>query len=217
MPSQPLRAGERGTIANGIAARWPECADDRRRPARRRPRPSPRHRHVGRARRRAQRRRLPRAARRVRPGPRREGVPRDHRRPPGLARVRRAARPARQSRRASITPTASPRTRRSPSSARSTTHALVRCVAQTGRMHQVRAHLAHVGSPIAGDTLYGGKPLGDDEGFFLHAAMIAFPFGGEQIRVEAPLPERFKSMRLATAGMELANEAGLDLARRPRR
>ena len=54
-------------------------------------------------------------------------------------------------------------------------------------MHQVRAHLAYVGAPIAGDTLYKGKPLGDDTGFYLHAAVIAFPFGGEQIRIEAPL------------------------------
>jgi 23S rRNA pseudouridine1911/1915/1917 synthase len=71
-------------------------------------------------------------------------------------------------------------------------HALVRCAAQTGRMHQVRAHLAHVGSPIAGDTLYGGKPLGELPGFFLHAAKIAFPLGTEKVVVEAPLPHRFR-------------------------
>ena len=76
-------------------------------------------------------------------------------------------------------------------------HALVRCIAQTGRMHQVRAHLAHVGSPIAGDTLYGGKPLGDDKGFFLHAAKIAFPLGGEKLVVEAPLPHRFRDAVIA--------------------
>jgi len=38
-------------------------------------------------------------------------------------------------------------------------HALVRCIARTGRMHQVRAHLAHVGAPLTGDALYGGAPL----------------------------------------------------------
>jgi 23S rRNA-/tRNA-specific pseudouridylate synthase len=79
-------------------------------------------------------------------------------------------------------------------------HALVRCIAQTGRMHQVRAHLAHVGSPIAGDTLYGGKPLGDDKGFFLHAAKIAFPLGGEKLTAEAPLPHRFREA-LVRAGL----------------
>jgi len=71
------------------------------------------------------------------------------------------------------------------------THALVRCAAQTGRMHQVRAHLAHVGSPITGDTLYGGKPLPGHEGFFLHAASITFPLGTERIRVDAHAPDRF--------------------------
>lgn len=82
----------------------------------------------------------------------------------------------------------------------SATHALVRCAAQTGRMHQVRAHLAYVGAPISGDALYKGKPIGDDTGFYLHAAVIAFPFGGEQIRVEAPLPDRFKAA-LVTSGI----------------
>lgn len=82
----------------------------------------------------------------------------------------------------------------------SATHALVRCSAQTGRMHQVRAHLAYVGAPISGDTLYKGKAIGDDTGFYLHAAVIAFPFGGEQIRVEAPLPDRFKAA-LVTGGI----------------
>ncbi len=71
-------------------------------------------------------------------------------------------------------------------------YALVRCVAQTGRMHQVRAHLAHVGSPIVGDTLYGGKPLDGHPGFFLHAAKVAFPIGSEKVTVEAPLPARFR-------------------------
>jgi 23S rRNA pseudouridine1911/1915/1917 synthase len=79
-------------------------------------------------------------------------------------------------------------------------YALVRCAAQTGRMHQVRAHLAHVGSPIAGDALYKGKPLPGHEGFFLHAAKVAFPLGGEKIVVEAPLPHRFREA-LAAAGL----------------
>ena len=68
------------------------------------------------------------------------------------------------------------------------THALVRCVAQTGRMHQVRAHLAHVGSPILGDTLYGAKT--DEGGFYLHGATIKIPLA-EPLELEAPLPDRF--------------------------
>jgi len=76
-------------------------------------------------------------------------------------------------------------------------HALVRCIARTGRMHQVRAHLAHVGSPIAGDTLYGGAALPEHPGFFLHAASVALPDGP---LIEAPLPARF-SAALAAVGL----------------
>jgi 23S rRNA pseudouridine1911/1915/1917 synthase len=71
-------------------------------------------------------------------------------------------------------------------------HARVRCIARTGRMHQVRAHLAHVGAPITGDVLYGGAPLTDDTGFFLHAISITLPIGREQLVIEAPIPDRFK-------------------------
>jgi 23S rRNA pseudouridine1911/1915/1917 synthase len=78
-------------------------------------------------------------------------------------------------------------------------HALVRCIAQTGRMHQVRAHLAHVGAPITGDTLYGGRPLPGHDGFFLHAATIALPLGADRLVVEAPLPDRFIAALATTA------------------
>jgi 23S rRNA pseudouridine1911/1915/1917 synthase len=79
-------------------------------------------------------------------------------------------------------------------------HALVRCIAQTGRMHQVRAHLAHVDAPIAGDALYGGAPLPGHLGFFLHARSIALPLGGDRLVAEAPLPERFTAA-LAACGL----------------
>ncbi len=70
-------------------------------------------------------------------------------------------------------------------------HALVRCIAQTGRMHQVRAHLANVGSPITGDELYGGAALEGHPGFFLHGARIELPVGSERIVIDVPLPDRF--------------------------
>lgn len=60
----------------------------------------------------------------------------------------------------------------------------------TGRTHQIRVHMASVGHPIAGDTLYGAKtqPYGR---FFLHAWRIIFrsPSTGERIHMEAPLPK----------------------------
>jgi 23S rRNA pseudouridine1911/1915/1917 synthase len=61
---------------------------------------------------------------------------------------------------------------------------LLRCHAATGRMHQVRAHLAHCGAPIVGDELYGGRPFPGLLGFFLHASRISF----RGRIVEAPLP-----------------------------
>jgi 23S rRNA pseudouridine1911/1915/1917 synthase len=78
-------------------------------------------------------------------------------------------------------------------------HALVRCIAQTGRMHQVRAHLAHLGAPITGDVLYGGAPLHGHDGFFLHAASITLPLGADRLVAEAPLPARFHGALAACA------------------
>ena len=82
----------------------------------------------------------------------------------------------------------------------SPTHALVNCVAQTGRMHQVRAHLAHVGAPITGDALDGGAPLPGHDGFFLHAASITLPLGRERLIADAPMPVRF-TRALAACGL----------------
>ncbi len=65
---------------------------------------------------------------------------------------------------------------------------LLRCTATTGRMHQVRAHLAHVGAPLVGDTQYGGHEFAGLVGFFLHAAVVRFPGPHGRITVEAPLP-----------------------------
>lgn len=79
-------------------------------------------------------------------------------------------------------------------------HALVRCTAQTGRMHQIRAHLAHVGSPIAGDARYGGKPISDHPGFFLHAATLSANWNNQSLVVIAPIPDRF-TRALAAVGL----------------
>ena len=57
-----------------------------------------------------------------------------------------------------------------------------------------------IGAPISGDRLYGGKDITGTSGFFLHGASIAFPFAGETIAVEAPLPARFTAA-LAAVGL----------------
>jgi 23S rRNA pseudouridine1911/1915/1917 synthase len=70
-------------------------------------------------------------------------------------------------------------------------HTLLRVRIVTGVMHQIRAHLAHLGHPVVGDVLYGGEAAAVT-GFrrhFLHAALLVFerPEGG-RARVESPLP-----------------------------
>jgi 23S rRNA pseudouridine1911/1915/1917 synthase len=58
----------------------------------------------------------------------------------------------------------------------------------TGRTHQIRAHLASIRHPVAGDKLYGAQIA---ERIFLHAWRIRFdsPAAGERVTVEAPLPK----------------------------
>jgi 23S rRNA pseudouridine1911/1915/1917 synthase len=68
---------------------------------------------------------------------------------------------------------------------------LVRVRLETGRTHQIRAHLAAIGHPLAGDRAYGGRRVLGLERQFLHSARIAFPYSGsaEAIEQTSPLPE----------------------------
>ncbi len=60
----------------------------------------------------------------------------------------------------------------------------------TGRTHQIRVHMQHIGNPIYGDGLYGAET---EDGLMLHASSLTFPLpNGKMISVEAPLPDRFK-------------------------
>ena len=63
----------------------------------------------------------------------------------------------------------------------------------TGRQHQLRAHMAHIGTPIMGDEKYGGNvdmPEGVSKRLHLHARRIVFPHPrGGTIDISAPLPE----------------------------
>jgi 23S rRNA pseudouridine1911/1915/1917 synthase len=68
---------------------------------------------------------------------------------------------------------------------------LLRATTSSGRMHQVRVHLMHLGHPIVGDALYGGPPPAPGtHGHFLHASAITFPHPttGKRLSLEAPLP-----------------------------
>ncbi len=62
---------------------------------------------------------------------------------------------------------------------------------QTGRTHQIRAHLQAIGHPVAGDPDYGGAGAFGLERQFLHATRLAFehPFGAGPVDLTSPLPE----------------------------
>lgn len=84
---------------------------------------------------------------------------------------------------------------------------LVEARLETGRTHQIRVHLAHMGCPIVGDEKYGDFELNrrlariGHRRMFLHAHSMAFrhPRSGERMRIEAPMPPAFEAM-CAAAG-----------------
>ena len=97
-------------------------------------------------------------------------------------------------------------------------HTAVDVQLETGRTHQIRVHMAHLGYPLVGDPAYGGRlklPKGSDEalrdllsGFprqALHAASLGFehPISGKPCRWESPLPE---DMQCLLAGLRAHRE-----------
>lgn len=73
----------------------------------------------------------------------------------------------------------------------------LRCRLETGRTHQIRVHMAYIGHPILGDTVYGAKkPVPGLTGQCLHAAGLRFlhPRTGEPVELSCPLPEEFEAM-----------------------
>jgi 23S rRNA pseudouridine1911/1915/1917 synthase len=105
---------------------------------------------------------------------------------------------------------------------------LVRCVLHTGRTHQIRVHLAHIGHPVVGDPVYGAggsRRIGGSSRLAaealergtprqaLHAAELAFrhPISGEPLRFTSEWPSDLtKALRLAAGeGTEVADRQGL--------
>lgn len=88
-------------------------------------------------------------------------------------------------------------------------HSLIELQLDTGRTHQIRVHMAHLGYPVVGDPAYGGRPrpvrgmtevaaqrLLEFRRQALHAARLSFihPATGEPVSYEAPLPDDFRNL-----------------------
>ena len=83
-------------------------------------------------------------------------------------------------------------------------YTFVECRLETGRTHQIRVHMAHIGHPLLGDTVYGRKkPEKGLDGQCLHAAELKLihPSTGQPMSFSAPLPDWF-SDTLARLGPE---------------
>ena len=64
----------------------------------------------------------------------------------------------------------------------------------TGRTHQIRVHMAHIGHPVIGDFLYGQEDAALPGRFALHSAYLALDWEGERMVWESPLPAELKAL-----------------------
>lgn len=86
---------------------------------------------------------------------------------------------------------------------------LVECTLHSGRTHQIRVHLHHIGHPVLGDKVYGRKTTAGVNRQMLHAWKLGFthPVTDEWMTFEAPLPNDFCQV-LAMAGLSMSGNCG---------
>ncbi|MFC5849039.1 RluA family pseudouridine synthase [Deinococcus petrolearius] len=81
------------------------------------------------------------------------------------------------------------------------TLALVRARPRTGRTHQLRVHLSHLGSPILGDAVYGrGSAVMPRQALHAHFLSVPHPVSGELLRLHAPVPDDLLGAWVALGG-----------------
>lgn len=70
-------------------------------------------------------------------------------------------------------------------------YTMIELLLETGRTHQIRVHMSHIGYPLVGDHLYGGDNPDLLDRQALHAYKLSFnhPVSGERLTIESPLPE----------------------------
>ena len=71
---------------------------------------------------------------------------------------------------------------------------LVRLQLETGRTHQIRVHMAHIGHPVVGDFLYGREEERLPGRFALHSALLSLDWNGERMAWESPLPAELAAL-----------------------
>jgi 23S rRNA pseudouridine1911/1915/1917 synthase len=89
---------------------------------------------------------------------------------------------------------------------KATNRTYLECRLETGRTHQIRAHMGAIGHPVLGDVQYDAAPVPELDRPFLHAAALAFthPVTGQSIELSSALPSDLQAVLDA---MDLAEEA----------
>jgi 23S rRNA pseudouridine1911/1915/1917 synthase len=83
---------------------------------------------------------------------------------------------------------------------------LIECRLHSGRTHQIRVHLHHLGHPVLGDKIYAARAAKEFPRQMLHAWKIGFrhPHTGEWKNFEAPLPDDFATaMKMTTESQQV--------------